>query len=345
MDRSRTVSFEIRHVVLTGIAALVLPLVVTGCDAVLIGRELLRDDTTSAPPLEAEGVTAITDDEFLYVHPKWSPDGTTIAVSRNVESQAIMGPALSEWDVVLFDVGGVQIDWMPERSSLALSSPDWSPDGEELAMIAYDGDMNRILINGMSNQTDRELSCPSCDYPVWSTDGNRIFAGALFDSGSEDRPDYGILILDPISGEKSAELVLGTQFLDAFSVSADGEAALIADHECNDIWLVSFETGETMPFIDNPQAKECDPTFSADGTKIMYTVFTPEERSNSLIVANADGSSPQELLRLDSSHYPIHHPAWSPDGTRLAFVYGLLEVTAPSFSTLYVMDIPPEFQP
>ncbi len=329
--------------VLAGMAALILPLVVAGCDAVLIGRELLRDDTTSAQPLEVEGVRALTDDKFLYVRPTWSPDGATIGVSRNMESQALMGPAPSEWDIVLVDMEGEEIEGLPPADSKARMSPAWSPDGRQLAFVDYDGQVNRIIIYSVQNGARRVLNCATCDYLVWSDSGDSIVAAANLAEEVSDRGQFGIVELDQNSGQVIRELVLGEPFLGHFSLAPGGDSILITEFRCMGIWQVFLESANVRPFIDSPDVHECDPAFSADGSKIVYTVYSPEERFNSIIIANADGSSPQELFRIDGAG--IHHPAWSPDGTRLAFVYGLLEVTAPSFSTLYIIDVPPELQP
>jgi hypothetical protein len=59
-----------------------------------------------------------------------------------------------------------------------------------------------------------------------------------------------------------------------------------------------------------------DPTPSPDGSRIAFVVF--EATSNAIYVANRDGSN---ALRLTPDTGFADQPAWSPDGTRLAYRY------------------------
>lgn len=55
----------------------------------------------------------------------------------------------------------------------------------------------------------------------------------------------------------------------------------------------------------------------AFATRIAYITAAPGGHSYALVVADSDGYNPQTVLR---SAQPIMSPAWSPDGTRLAYV-------------------------
>ena len=71
--------------------------------------------------------------------------------------------------------------------------------------------------------------------------------------------------------------------------------------------------------------REMHPDWSPDGRHIAYTVAPPayavsradEYRARSVYVMNADGTNPTRLTTTDDGL--AHWPAWSPDGSQIAF--------------------------
>lgn len=59
-----------------------------------------------------------------------------------------------------------------------------------------------------------------------------------------------------------------------------------------------------------------NPTWSADGARLAYTVRVPNRPVHRVIVAAADGSTPREILRT-TEHNVVMGLAWSADGTSL----------------------------
>jgi Tol biopolymer transport system component len=61
-------------------------------------------------------------------------------------------------------------------------------------------------------------------------------------------------------------------------------------------------------------------TFSPDGKKLAFHRAVPGEGVASLLLANADGSGETTLLKRDTARQPaVFTPAWSPDGTVIAW--------------------------
>jgi dipeptidyl aminopeptidase/acylaminoacyl peptidase len=87
------------------------------------------------------------------------------------------------------------------------------------------------------------------------------------------------------------------------------------------VWQMNAATGETKRLVRDKETAS-EPHFSPDGRRLAY--FGELAGGAGLIVANADGSSPQVLAPVEGTNHPLPSSgdrlAWSPDGTRLAFV-------------------------
>jgi TolB protein len=73
-------------------------------------------------------------------------------------------------------------------------------------------------------------------------------------------------------------------------------------------------TGQTN--ISNNPANDFGPSWSPDGTKIIFASYRDAITNRDLYVMNADGSNP---TRLTNDPEDETWPSWSPDGTKIAF--------------------------
>jgi TolB protein len=184
-------------------------------------------------------------------------------------------------------------------SSTDSGRPAWSPDGRKLAFISdrdvvgpgpsqcswyVQFDVFSIDVDG-SRRTNLTKTPEGHDFgPSWSPDGRAITFYSFMPTGTE---------------------------ADVFIVDAAGGAPLRL-------------TGN-YPGIDS------DPAWSPDGTKIAFASDRAAADSSAqgctvpdsgcpfdIFVMNADGTDVTNLTRSPS--VDEEHPAWSPDGTKLAFV-------------------------
>lgn len=164
------------------------------------------------------------------------------------------------------------------------SGPSWSPDSRRFAACEM-----TCIVNadgtGIAYPNGRGLGA------AWSPDGDRIAIWASLSDESWQGPPTvrrEIFVIPPGGGER-------TQLTDTF----EENARLLAS---------TF------------------PVWSPDGTKIAYVRevvpagATPPLGRSHLYVMNADGSDPRRVGLGEDVSRP---PAWSPDGTRIAYTSGL----------------------
>ncbi len=184
------------------------------------------------------------------------------------------------------------------------SLPAWSPDGRKIAFVSGRTGLPRIWVMNADGSGQVALDSTvagSVGRPTWSPDGKLI----AYDSHGTPDGLYATL----------------TQI---YVVGADGS---------NRRQLTPGNTGYEY----------WEPAWSPDGSTIAfsrsYGVGVYAQRHVWLM--NADGSNPRQLTSLAPD--PVAEvrtgesaPAWSPDGSRLAFVYGIWS-GGPVGGTIYVM--------
>jgi Tol biopolymer transport system component len=101
-----------------------------------------------------------------------------------------------------------------------------------------------------------------------------------------------------------------------------------------DMFLARPDGSDSHPITQDVPGDHAAPSWSADGSHIVFVVRNPPQAGGSLWTANADGSGAELLFDHGDRCEEAFHPSWSPDGTRLAFVCYIDEQTA----TIQVLD-------
>lgn len=196
-----------------------------------------------------------------------------------------------------------------------------APPGElegQIAFVSWDDPFLDIAVVNPDGSGRSKLAPDSYgQMPAWSPDGSLIAFARLAQFDPElDYPTWRMGIMTA-NGANVSWLVDGYAFFPAWS--PDGAAIAISG-----ISVVSVTDGTVTPlFMESDGGGQ--PSWSPDGRKLAFI------RSNNgvfdIYTANADGSDVTALTHgYVGSGEPVRsysHPAWSPDGTMIAFVYGL----------------------
>ena len=123
---------------------------------------------------------------------------------------------------------------------------------------------------------------------------------------------------------------------DAALTTTRGRIAFVSGRDGNREIYTMNSDGSDQRRVTTTSADESDPSWSPDGTRIVFTAKSNQEMD--IYVMAADGSGlPQRLTeRIGFDRSSNFHPAWSPDGSQIAFVKDLnLPGTGPN---VYVVN-------
>jgi len=184
--------------------------------------------------------------------PTWSPDGSTVAfvTSDHVFSIASDGTGLIQ-------LADSDRWWFP----------DWSPDGQSLAWCTTVGDNRGVFTSTLSGDgIVKRLSY--ADYPDWHPEGRYIICDGWFGRGEV------IGVLDTHAAVDSATVIWavpgehGEARAPKYSPSGSHVAFAYQSVGFPQIWVMQDDGSRARQVTS---LGGCDPSWSPDGTRIVYT--------------------------------------------------------------------------
>ena len=211
------------------------------------------------------------------LHPAWSPDGTEIAFSLQLDGGG-------DAEIYVMDADGTH------RRRVTSNSyddywPTWSPDGSKIAYMSYEtGDTEIWSINADGTSPDKLTNNGIGDaYPDWSPDGRRIVYSRY------DGSDTEIVAMDPDG--RNRETLTSNGFPDthpAYSPDGTRIAWAFGVATLEDIYVMGSD-GSGGAKLTTHVGPDWEPKWSPDSMKIAYRRDTTGD--SEIMVMDADGSN------------------------------------------------------
>jgi len=284
---------------------------------------------------------------------RWSPDGAEILIAAHGEKMGLyVVPRLGgESRFYPFKAwSGTKVCWLPDGSGFLAKSPEYPKQILSInkttgagSYIDIDGpfvgfhysechpDGQRLLIQSLSpdaaiwtarmDGSDLRRACDGSGSGArWLPDGSAV----IFISYKGHLRDLMMIKIDRKSGEprgQPIQILTGIKADGGFSISADGRnIAFVEKVRYSDLWRVNLDFDTVNSTTGTEQITSGTqyfglPDISLDGKWLAFTARSGDYRQ--IHVMRSDGTDRSQVTFADRE---MLSPAWSPDGSRIAFI-------------------------
>jgi Tol biopolymer transport system component len=256
-----------------------------------------RSGTSSAAPFVA-GMAA----RYLSGNPQSSPAAVSQALTSNATAGKIVNLGAGSPNLLLYRPN-TRIAFETKRTGGNYELFTMNPDGSGL-----------LNLTNTSPQWEGNAA--------YSPDGTKIAFG-----GDRDDVYWQIYVMNS-DGTNIKRLTSTFGTADNWEPTWSPDGSKIAftstrDGDGEEIWVMNADGTNQVKLTDTPGSQNLQPDWSPDGSKIAFLTNRHSPYNFELYVMSVDGTNQtritnnMDLAGANNDYYP----EWSPDGTKLAFVY------------------------
>jgi TolB protein len=273
------------------------------------------------------------------------------AFSTRIAYVAVAGrPPSQRYRLVVADADGHNPRTILD-SGLPVMSPAWSPDGQRLAYVSFEGGTSAVYVQQLATGERSRVSARAGinGAPAWSPDGRRlaltlsrdgnldvytldlasqalarVTTDEAIDTEAEwsrdgrslyftsDRAGTAQVYQVELEGDRQARRVTFTGGYNARPrISPDGRSLAVVTLDRGAYRIGVFDLGTRSLRVLTDSRQDESPSFAPNGAMVIYA--TREGSRGALATASPDGSFRQ---RISSDQGDVRDPAWSPVAPR-----------------------------